>query len=427
MKKWFLTIAAVCVLMLGVGAAAVHAQTADDIQKQIDQHNAQIDSLDKEINQYQQQLQIVSTQKQTVQSQLSQINLSKKKVTASISQTQNKIGATQLQLQQLASQIQTKQQTINADESAVGESLRSLDRIESDPLFIHILSDNNVGDAWRDIDSDLVLQQAVRDHISSLSQDKASLTVVASSTQQKKTQLVVQQKTLVVQKGSLDATAQAEADLLKQTKARETTYQNLITQKKAAKASFESALSDLNAKLQYVVNPSSITPKGKGVVQYPVDHVVITQYFGDTAFAATGAYNGKGHNGVDFGVPIGTPIKAALTGTIAGTGNTDAVKGCYSFGKWVLIKHGNGLDTMYGHLSKISVTAGQTVSTGDVIGYSGETGYATGPHLHFGVYDTAATQIMKLGDATKSKTPCAGAVMPVAPLSGYLNPISYLP
>jgi murein DD-endopeptidase MepM/ murein hydrolase activator NlpD len=154
--------------------------------------------------------------------------------------------------------------------------------------------------------------------------------------------------------------------------------------------------------------------------------VRVTQYFGNTAFAASGAYKGKGHNGIDIGVPNGTPLKAALSGTVVGTGNTDSVRGCYSFGKWVLIKHSNGLSTLYAHLSKIAVSSGQQVSTGQLIGYSGETGYATGPHLHFGVYVSSATQIMKLGDATNSKSACSSATMPIAPLSAYLNPMNYL-
>jgi murein DD-endopeptidase MepM/ murein hydrolase activator NlpD len=81
---------------------------------------------------------------------------------------------------------------------------------------------------------------------------------------------------------------------------------------------------------------------------------------------------------------------------------------------------------MYAHLSQITTYNGATVGTGDLLGYSGETGYATGPHLHFGVYVSSATQILKLGSATKSTTPCANAVMPVAPLEGYLNPLNYL-
>ena len=211
------------------------------------------------------------------------------------------------------------------------------------------------------------------------------------------------------------------------TKSQESSYQKLIALKKQEEQSFEDALTDLRSKLQIAVNAADITKAGAGTIQWPVDRIIITQYFGNTAFAAAGAYKGKGHNGIDLGASIGTPIKAALSGTIIGTGNTDDVRGCYSFGKWVLIKHGNGLDTMYAHLSKINTAEGDTVSTGDVIGYSGETGYATGPHLHFGVYVSSATRILRLGDATNSSTACSGARMPIAPLAGYLNPLNYLP
>ena len=179
--------------------------------------------------------------------------------------------------------------------------------------------------------------------------------------------------------------------------------------------------------MQVAINPSDITVAGKGVLDWPLDNVRITQYFGNTPFAQSGAYSGKGHNGIDLAAQIGTPIKAALGGVVLGAGNTDSVRGCYSFGKWVMIRHANGLNTMYAHLSQISVTQGQSISTGQIVGYSGETGYATGPHLHFGVYVTSSTQIMRLGDATKSSTPCAGATMPITPLAGYLNPMSYLP
>src|SRR4029077_4252980 len=114
------------------------------------------------------------------------------------------------------------------------------------------------------------------------------------------------------------------------------------------------------------INPSQITPAGQGVLNWPLDNIIITQYFGNTPFAASGAYNGKGHNGIDLGASIGTPVHAALSGTVLGTGNTDSVRGCYSFGKWVMIKHSNGLNTMYAHLSQINVSTGQAVSTGQV-------------------------------------------------------------
>ncbi len=193
---------------------------------------------------------------------------------------------------------------------------------------------------------------------------------------------------------------------------------------------FEAALNSLESKLKSV-GTASIPRTGTGILAWPTRAHTITQYFGKTAFAASGAYNGAGHNGIDIGIPTGTPIYAALAGTVMGTGNTDAIPGCYSFGKWVAIKHANGLATVYAHLSQINVSKGQTLDTGDAIGFSGMTGYATGPHLHFGVYavgtaDAPGIQITTLSAARGATSPCANATMPVAPLNAYLNPMSYL-
>jgi len=175
------------------------------------------------------------------------------------------------------------------------------------------------------------------------------------------------------------------------------------------------------------VDPSQILTARKGILRWPLDKIRITQTFGQSSFALSGAYNGKGHNGIDLGSPLGTPVKAALSGTVIGTGNTDAYRGCYSAGKWIMIKHVNGLSTMYGHLSQISVVTGQAVATGQIIGNVGATGYATGPHLHLSVYVTAVTKIMTFKEATNRVTACANALIPITPPAGFLNPLAYLP
>jgi murein DD-endopeptidase MepM/ murein hydrolase activator NlpD len=284
-----------------------------------------------------------------------------------------------------------------------------------------------VSSVWQDINALSTVQSAVNDYVRLLAAKKQTLTNTKTAAEQKRAQLLKQQQTLAAQQGSLNATKKAQSDLLAQTKNQEATYQTIIAQKKSQETSLEAALADLKSQYNVAVSPNQITAAGKGILHWPLDSVRITQYFGNTPFAQTGAYNGKGHNGIDLAAPIGTPVKAALSGTVIGTGNTDLVRGCYSFGKWVMVKHANGLNTMYAHFSQISVVQGESVSTGEVLGYSGETGYATGPHLHFGVYVSSATQILTLGQATNAKTPCANAVMPVTPLAGYLNPLNYLP
>lgn len=425
MRSHFRSYAAALTLAALLPALA-HAQTASELQQQINEHNAQIAALDKEIAQYQIQLDAVGSKKKTLQNTLSQLDLLIKKATASINSTKKKISTTQLEIQQLAKGIARKQTSIDTGSAGLMESLRRLNETEVQPLVIRVLSSEDISAAWVDVDAAQTLQSAIREQIAELATEKQSLSDTKAATEEKKALLVKQQSTLVAQQGSLNAQKKAQSELLAQTKSQESTYQSILAQKQGARASFEAALTDLKAQFQHVVNPSEILTAGKGILRWPLDNVRITQNFGNTAFAQSGAYNGKGHNGMDFGASIGTPIKSALTGTVLGAGNTDTARGCYSFGKWVMIKHNNGLNTMYAHLSQINVSTGQSVATGDIIGYSGETGYATGPHLHFGVYVSSATQIVRLSQATNSATPCASAVMPVAPLSGYLNPMNYL-
>lgn len=85
------------------------------------------------------------------------------------------------------------------------------------------------------------------------------------------------------------------------------------------------------------------------------------------------------HSGIDIGIDYGTPIHAADGGTVILAG------WCGGYGNAVIIDHGNGLQTLYGHNSSVAVSEGQTVSQGQIIAYAGSTGYSTGPHCHFEV------------------------------------------
>jgi murein DD-endopeptidase MepM/ murein hydrolase activator NlpD len=88
-----------------------------------------------------------------------------------------------------------------------------------------------------------------------------------------------------------------------------------------------------------------------------------------------------GYNAVDLAAPKGTAIMAAAAGTVTVAQGNGAWNGGY--GNYVVISHSNGSQTLYGHMSKVSVYDGETVAQGEVIGYVGSTGDSTGPHLHF--------------------------------------------
>lgn len=104
---------------------------------------------------------------------------------------------------------------------------------------------------------------------------------------------------------------------------------------------------------------------------------IVTSEFGNRIDPISGQRDG--HTGMDLAVPTGTPIRAALDGTVT------LSKYNGSYGYCVMIDHGNGLTTLYGHNSRLLVSVGQTVHAGDVVSLSGATGRVTGPHLHFEV------------------------------------------
>ncbi|MEV4812684.1 M23 family metallopeptidase [Micromonospora avicenniae] len=102
---------------------------------------------------------------------------------------------------------------------------------------------------------------------------------------------------------------------------------------------------------------------------------------GATITSCFGARWGTQHQGIDFAMPAGTPIHAAFGGKVVKAG--DAGDG---YGNSVFIDHGNGYLTHYAHQSRLIVSVGDKVAAGQVIGYEGATGDATGPHLHFEVH-----------------------------------------
>ena len=127
-------------------------------------------------------------------------------------------------------------------------------------------------------------------------------------------------------------------------------------------------------------NPSK--PSGSGTLTvWPSYCTYITSVQGNRVHPITGQYGT--HGGTDIGASYGSAIYAAGSGTVVTAYNNSAYNGGY--GNYAMINHGNGIQTLYAHMSVCSVTGGQTVSAGQTIGYVGSTGRSTGPHLHFEV------------------------------------------
>lgn len=415
----FFVPAVLCVLF--IFPVLLSAQTADELRKSIEDQRTKLDVINKEIAQYEAELVEIGGKKQTLQTAVNALDVSVKRTQSKVRAKQNEIATTELEIQELTGEIGSKEEIIALEERAIGETVRALNETEQLSLVELVLGSGSVAEMWGDREQVISIQDSMRLHVEALEETKEILTVDKNAAEDKRALLVQQKSSLAAEEASLAVQKKEQQSLLTRTKNDEASYQRLLEQKRVAKQSFEAALDSLESKLEYTLDPSRLPSAGKGILRWPLDNVFITQQFGRTADSGR-LYTSGTHNGVDFRASIGTPVKAALSGTVQGTGNTDAIPGCYSYGKWVLIKHGNGLTTLYAHLSQVNVTEGQQVGTGAVIGFSGFTGYATGPHLHLTLYASDAVQVRQLN----SGKGCNNAVIPVSAASGYLNPLDYL-
>ena len=166
---------------------------------------------------------------------------------------------------------------------------------------------------------------------------------------------------------------------------RQAEYDEIMAAEDAANANIDKLVAELEAqrRAEQANNGGGSSGAGSGANStgsfiWPVaSYVYVSSRFGQRVHPITGEI--KNHTGIDIASNQGTTIYAADGGTIT----LAAWNGGY--GNCVMIDHGNGYVTLYGHMSSIAVSQGQTVSQGDTIGYVGSTGNSTGPHLHFEV------------------------------------------
>ncbi len=353
------------------GATHLQAQTVDELQNSIVDSTTQIDSLKKEIAALQKQLISTSQQKQTLQGAVKTLDLNIQTLTKTIQLTNARIAQKDAEIHKLSGSIVTASTNISTVKTEVGDTLLQVQALEREPLVFSFLTSGSLSALFDDSVSLQAVRNKLQDKIEQLSKLRMSLVSVKSVAESKRRELTTLQSSLSQQKLSLAIARQTQVELLAQTKNQEANYQKIIGQKKAQEDKFEQDLQNFENQLNLKVSKGSLPQTGQGSLAWPVDDVYITQYFGNTPFATANpqVYNGHGHNAVDLKALPGTPIKAARGGIVLGTGNTDLTCPAASYGKWIFIKHDNGLSTIYAHLSVINVTKGESVETGQVIAY----------------------------------------------------------
>lgn len=406
-----------------------HALSIDELQKLIDQKRQEKAALDEENKKLTDAINKTEGEARTLSTTIKSLDQNAKKLGSDLKVTKNNISKTQLEIDQLEQKINVAKRRISSSEDAIASSINSLSESEETSILEHLLSGRTLTDVWNATETLGSFNDALKSHINALDEARQEFSEKQDQSKRKKMGLEGLQDDLTVQQKIVLDNQKAKARLLTETKNREAEYQKQLKANLERGEQIEREQFEFESQLQYAIDPSKLPQQRTGLFYWPIDPpITITQKFGKTVDSRRLYVSGT-HNGIDFRAAVGTPVKSVLYGIVQATGNTDDQAGCYSYGRWILIKHGNGLSTIYSHLSGSKVSVGQTVSTGEVIGFSGGqrgvygSGHSTGPHLHLGLFVTDALKV----DYYTSSRFCKNVVVPLAATNAYLDPLAYLP
>ena len=416
LKQTALVFFALALLLSGGTIDFVFAGPADpSLQAEIDAKNQELEQINKEIVDTQSKLQETQAQRQTLSSEVSRIKSNISQINLGIKSSEVAVDKLTLEIRSLQGDIGNAEVDISQKQIAVGELLRQIQQEDSDGMLFVLLKNNTLSDSLFEMQALRDLYSSLLVHIEELNTSKTHLENVLVSASTKKQDKTTEQINLQNRKVISENLKKDQETFLAEVKNKEQAYNDYVDELTARQIAIAQEIADIEARLTEKIDFKNLPEKLPGLLQTPISKglYIITQGYGATAFARK-MYASGFHNGVDLGAPVGTPIYASEDGVVLAATNQD--KYCYkgAYGRFVAIKHYMGLTTLYAHMSLFVVKQGDSVKRGDLIGYVGNSGLATGAHLHFGLYDSETFYI----GPSKS---CG----PQMPFGGHINPYNY--
>jgi len=383
---------------------------------------AQIQALEQQATQLKGTISQTQDQANTLKNQIANLKNQIAALLMQISLTGKKISKTTIEINDTQNNIFDTQTKIDKQKRTISQLLLFIDYRDRDSLLGIILKNNDLSDYFRQTQSALTVNKNLMSLMDDLQNTENQLNQSKNTLVGKKNDLESLKQQQNAQKVSLDQVTKDKGQLLKDTKGQEAQYQKMLTEVEQQESVFFTQLRELETHViqggLYIVHvtASSLPKKGTKLFQWPEEGYRITQGYGCTSYARCNRrhspYSGAPHNGIDMAAGYGSPIKTIADGEIIANGKNDG------WGNWVAIKHPNqyNLVSIYSHMSALSfLQVGTQVYAGQVIGYEGNTGNATGSHLHLSVYKDFFTYINEKKDQLYFNY-----------FEGSVNPLDYL-
>lgn len=387
----------------------------ENIQKLINEKNQELNNLLKQKEILEKELEQVNQKTSQYQQEISKLNNSIKQLNLLIETNKLNIEKLNLEIELLNQEINNHQKKIELKKQTISKIFKEIQEYDNENLLLFMFKNKSLSQNFNDLKNLIALNQNLKKESDELLEIKEKLVNNLEDLNYKKELQKKETLSYLNRQTILNEQKKINQDFLAQTKNQEKIYKKQLEELEKKQEEIGSIINELEEKLRKQYGQQ--VPLKKGILDWPLDSIFITQEYGATDFAQR-AYRTKFHNGIDLRAPIGTPIYAAFDGKVLRVDNNDQGISFYKrfqYGLYVLIDHQNGISTLYAHLSQALVKANQEVKKGQLIGYSGNTGYSYGPHLHFGVYLTPSLEFKKI-------PPANGLV----PIGATLNPLDYL-
>lgn len=337
-----------------------------------------------DINSLKNKQQDVSSQQSDYQMKDKELGKKIQEKAQEVDELQSEVDTTQAKVDKLDNSIRVKKEEMANRKDGLEKRLRNMYKKGTVSFVDIILSSNNVTEFISNLEFVQKIYENDKNTLKTLTSEHEQLKKDEKKVVEYRASLEEKQRKVAEAKKSLE---KDQAQVRKQIEELKQAYADLGNQiysaQQAEMAKQQGSQNNYNNSGSTSPGTSGgssyVQPGSTGIFQWPV-RGMITSEFGPRSFLLNGAPYSDFHTGIDIAVPGGTPICAADGGKVI------IAEYNYYSGYTVVIDHGNGLSTLYGHNSNFAVSVGQTVSKGQVIAYCGKTGYlVTGYHCHFQV------------------------------------------
>jgi murein DD-endopeptidase MepM/ murein hydrolase activator NlpD len=385
------------------------AQTAEqeaersNLEQMIKAKSDELEKINDELETTQGNLQETKAQRQTLQREIKQLLGNIKQLELNIAKDKVTNQKLSLEIDSLNYDIRDIELSAQSKKNAIVHVLREIQVRDNTNPLIAFLRSGSLTETFSEVQELVTLKTQLSSEINQLNNLQNQLGSKIRTVSDKKTEIEFRQQTLAARKSLIEDQKQAQNVILAQTKNRESSYEQQVAELKKQQDVMQDEIAKIENQLKAKFDTGVLPSGQKGLLQWPIQLVSdggkgrLTQHFGEVS----NLYRGKPHNGTDIGAPVGTPVFAAADGVVKWTDKNDrSAWSKYQYGTYVLLEHPDKLATLYAHLSRFVVARGEVVKRGQLIGYSGNTGYSTGPHLHFGVYWAPSIELRSIPPAS---------------------------